>query len=321
MVQPTVQEARARRRICQRLAEVFARWGFAEIEVPLLQPAEDLEPVAGPQLMESSYKVIDHQGRVLCLRPDFTAAISSMVTGQWACEPRPLRLSYFGSVFRRGTSGMRETPQAGVENIGSPHGDPDAECIAVALEGLQAVGVREVHVALGDAGVLRAWLDQAGLTPDTLRRTVQALSGKDLVSLERLLGAAGGGLARSFQDLLDTRGDGDALDRALKAWQGSLLEPHLEALRLTYGRLGAMGLCESVFVDLGLLRDLDYYTGLVFDVYIRGLGEPVAGGGRYDDLLGRIGAAEAAVGFADNVEAISKISTEGALSGFSLSIH
>lgn len=320
MVQPTVQEARARRRICQRLAEVFGRWGFTEIEVPLLHPVEDLEPVAGPRLMESSYKVIDHQGRVLCLRPDFTAAISSMVTGQWACEPRPLRLSYFGPVFRRKASGMQEVPQAGVENIGSPQGEPDAECIAVALEGLEAVGVREVHVALGDAGVLRAWLDQAGLAPDTLRRTVQALSGKDLVSLERLLGDTGG-LDRSFQELLGTRGDVNVLDRALKAWKGSPLEPHLEALRSTYRHLRAMGLGEGITVDLGLLRDLDYYTGLVFDVYVRGLGEPVAGGGRYDDLLGRLGGAEAAVGFAYNVEAISKISAEGPLSGFSLSIH
>ena len=144
MVSPTVREAKIRRNICQKLADVFSRWGFVEVDVPLLQPLEVLEPVAGPKLVESCFKVIDHQGRVLCLQPDFTASLAVMAKGQLSSEARPLKLSYCGSAFRRSGSGdgIMEVCQAGLEVVGASEGEADAECIAVALEALREVGDR-----------------------------------------------------------------------------------------------------------------------------------------------------------------------------------
>jgi ATP phosphoribosyltransferase regulatory subunit len=190
---------------------------------------------------------------------------------------------------------MREFLQAGIELVGAPGPPGTAEALTVLCHALDAVGLEGYRVGLGDAALYPALLSGLGVDEEHRERLLHELATKDFVGLEREVRELG-----LDTDLLvgvpQLRGGPDVLDAppgpvadALAGLRGilDLLEPNV---------------AERMIFDLGLARGLGYYTGAVFDVYDPALGEPLGGGGRYDDLLGRFGRALPAVGFAIGVD-------------------
>ncbi len=310
-------EMREMRAITEALREVFERSGYGEVYTPALEYESVLARAAGANAgggvpgrgdvgalsspLPTAYRVFDENGAVLALRSDMTVPIARVVASRYATASPPLRFCYLAHCYRgvrpqRGQ--LRELLQAGIELIGAPAPQGTAEALSVLCAALDAAGLADYRVGLGDASLFPALM--AGLrVPESMRAVLsEALARRDFVELEGVLGGAG--LAAEDAELLlsvpQRRGGPEILS--------DLPGPAADAaagMRMVHELL-APAVAERVIFDLGLTRSLGYYTGAVFEVYDPALGAPIGGGGRYDELLGRFGRELPAVGFALGVD-------------------
>ena len=295
-------EMRELRAIADAARQVFEQAGYGEISTPALEYEEVLARAGDASGYERpAYRLFDEQGSVLALRADMTVPIARVVATRYPTAEPPLRFWYTAHAWRgvRPQRGQpRELFQAGVELLGVPAPEGTAEVLTVMCAVLDAAGLKGYRVGLGDAALFPALLDACGVPADARGPVLKELVTRDFVGLEREVAALGLGEAESAL-LVRTpqlRGGPEVLDAA-----GGPVTAAAEGLRRVHELL-APEVAERLIFDLGLARNLGYYTGAVFDVYDAALGAPLGGGGRYDDLLGRYGRALPAVGFALNVE-------------------
>jgi ATP phosphoribosyltransferase regulatory subunit len=289
------EEMRELRAIGDRMRETFEGAGYGEIHTPALEYEEVLlrgdERAAGAR-----YRSFDDQGAVLALRSDMTIPIARVVATRYAEAEPPLRFSYVARAWRatdRGVGEPREFLQAGMELIGVPGAEGEAEVIALTIEALTAAGLRRHRVGVGDGALYRGLLSSFGVPEDAHMPMLEALSRRDLVDLEHQVDALS--LEQADHDLLvrlpQLRGGPDVLGDA----------PGVEGLRALHEQLDARGVADRVIFDLGLVRELGYYTGPVFEVYDPAVGFTLGGGGRYDNLIGKFGRDLPACGLAVDV--------------------
>jgi len=233
-------------------------------------------------------------------------------------EPKPLRLHYVTNVFRYDEPHVgryREFYQAGVELIGLPNPEGDAEMIAMTVEGLRALGLERFQIDVSQADFFRGILEDLAVDPAAARELRDALGRKDLSALERLVGelAAPAAVTELLLALPTLYGRGDVLERAERLVKNARSEAALANLAEVYRLLRAYGLADSVLLDLGEVRGFDYYSGVHFEAYVTGLGAPLVGGGRYDQMLARFGYDCPATGFAfETGRALLAMESQGA---------
>jgi ATP phosphoribosyltransferase regulatory subunit len=297
----TADEVAARRRIETKLLEVFRRWGYEEIATPTLEYLDTLVHGAGPGVGDRLLKLVDAGGEVLTLRPEMTVPLARFAATRLLPARRwPLRLAYAATVFRgqeRGSGRLREFTQAGVELVGDGGLHADIEVIALAGDALRAAGMPGASISVGHAGFLRGVL--ATLPDDAADTARDLLYRRAFAELGRLIPA---GPALSMLRVLPTlRGPG-ALERARPLATARESQEALDVLAEVLEGVAVHSLAVRVEVDLGLIRDFDYYSGVVFEAHGPRAGMALLGGGRYDTLLARFGQAAPATGFAVGVE-------------------
>jgi ATP phosphoribosyltransferase regulatory subunit len=300
-------EAARKRTVEERLLGVFRKWGYREIVTPAYEYFDVLAQGTDRDLQERMFKMVDREsGRLLALRADITPQIARIVATRLRDEPKPLRLAYVTSVFRYDEPHVgryREFYQAGVELVGLPNPEGDAEMIAMTVEGLRALGLGDFQIDVGQADFFRGILEDLGADEPTARGLRSALGRKDVSALERLVADLGAPAAVTelLLALPGLYGRGDVLERAERLVKNPRSEAALGNLAEVYRLLRVYGLADSVLLDLGEVRGFDYYSGVHFEAYVSGLGAPLAGGGRYDQMLGRFGYDCPATGFAFEV--------------------
>jgi ATP phosphoribosyltransferase regulatory subunit len=300
-------EAAQKRRVEAELSGVFRKWGYRDIVTSAYEYFDVVSQGTDQDLQERMFKMVDREsGRLLALRADVTPQIARIVATRMREEPKPLRLAYLTNVFRYDEPHVgryREFYQAGVELVGLPNPEGDAELIAMAVEGLRALDLREFQLDVGQADFFRGILEDLGLDEGRARELRSALGRKDISALERFV--AGLGAPAAAGDLLlalpGLYGRGDVLDRAERLVKNPRSESALANLAEVYRLLTAYGLADSVLLDLGEVSGFDYYSGVHFEAYVSGLGAPLAGGGRYDHMLARFGYDCPSTGFAFEV--------------------
>ncbi|TMK95623.1 MAG: ATP phosphoribosyltransferase regulatory subunit [Actinobacteria bacterium] len=294
------EETREVRAITDTLRGVMERHGYGEVYTPALEYESVLQR-ADMAEAQPAYRVFDESGAVLALRSDMTAPIARVVATRYATSEPPLRFCYFAHCYR-GVSPQRGQPrellQAGIELIGSPAPEGTAEVLTVLCHSLDAVGLNDYRVGLGDASLYPALMSILEVREPVRAELLGALVRRDFVELQQCLDASGLSeqAAKLLLEVPQRRGGPELLTEAPA--------PAVEAvtgMRLVHELLEP-AVAERVIFDLGLLRNIGYYTGAVFEVYDPALGAPIGGGGRYDDLLGRFGRALPAVGFALGVD-------------------
>lgn len=299
--------------IVSTLGRIIEERGFDEVDVPLLYPLEELLRIEDEWLLRSAYKVIDGAGEVAVLRPDFTTAVSRIPSSELRESPRPLRLWYQGEIYRRPSSRLQPTStfqvtfQVGAEIFGLAEVNAETDCIEIIWRGLKALGFPDFRISVGHAGLFRAWCDAVDRDGSTGPRVREALANRDLVAAREATAALCSEERDLLFEFLRLRGGSDVLDAAREVKVkakilGIDLEPYLEVFAEILGRLESRGISDKVVFDLGLLRNLKYYSGAIFEAYVPGIGVPVAGGGRYDAAFGSTGAGEPAAGFAFSVD-------------------
>lgn len=280
------------------LRDVARCWGYRQVLTPTLEFLETFRQGAGPRVQDRLFKIVDRGGEILTLRPEMTVPIARLAATRLLKDrPLPVRLSYVAPVFRGQEAGqgrLREFTQAGVELLGDGSPDADAEVIALAVECLRRAGVERPLLHAGDLGFLTDALGED--EQDVIR---ERLYRKEFASLES--GVSDPGLARFLHTLPDLHGP-DAAARAAPYARSARGRAALERLSAVLERLADYHVADCVGIDLSIIRDFSYYTGVVFEAYGPGTGYPILGGGRYDGLLARFGMDCPATGFAIGIE-------------------
>jgi ATP phosphoribosyltransferase regulatory subunit len=311
-------EMRELRRLQRALIEVFEARGYGEVATPAIEYDEVMSRGDG-RAARASYRFFDESGELLALRSDMTVPIARLVASRFAAEELPHRLCYLASTYRvvrpqRGQ--MRELLQAGVELIGATPAEGTVEVIEVLEAALDAAGLDRAVIGLGDADLYRQLLEALGVEAEARDSVLASLATHDLVGLEQKLVEAGIGAEQvpTCVRLAQLRGGKEVLEEA-RAIGGDAVERAIARLSETYEELERRGAADRVQIDLGLLRDLGYYSGAILEVYDPALGHILGGGGRYDGLMKRFGLDLSAAGFALYLERVHTAQLEEARRG------
>ncbi len=299
-------EASLKRQIEERLKTAFTKRGFNEITTPTLEFYDVFSASQLPQ--ESMYNLFDAQGRILSLRPDVTAPILRVCAGKLDPKLMPYRLWYCQQVFRRNkalNARRDEITQCGVEIVGAGGFRADAEVIVTAIESFLSLGLEGFKIELGHIGYFKALARCAFDTEELADRARTLVERKDFAALSDLVDRHAIGDRRAIGSLPTLFGGKEVLEEALSLAPNSEAKAVILHLTEVYDLLCSLGYEEYLSIDLGLVHAIDYYTGLVFRGYLKGLGDVVLSGGRYDKLSEAFGTGMPSTGFAIDVDSIA----------------
>lgn len=290
-----------------RIRRVFELWGFRRVITPKLEYEDVLSIGMGDGLKGKTYRFDDRQsGRLLAFPPDITPQIARIVATRLTGWPLPHRISYSGRVLRQTeiqAGRSREIFQSGVELIGLDSPEADAEMVAMAVEVLQGLGFDDFKIDMGQVEFCRGVMAASGLHGQQLHELLQAVARKDSSAVAKIIADNGMPEASRAEIAALPRlfGGREVLVEARRVVTNSRSRAALDNLCQVLDILDIHGVSDHLTIDLGETRGLDYHTGITFEGFVTGLGEPVCGGGRYDNLMGRYGFPAPATGFTFNV--------------------
>jgi ATP phosphoribosyltransferase regulatory subunit len=303
------EEVNRRRRVEAVLAAIARNWGFHEIILPFFDYLEDFVYGLGSQLGDKVYRFLDKDGSLLALRPDLTTLVAKTVATRMTDHPVPVQLFYSGEVFRQERAGawrQKEFYQVGLESMGVSETWADAGIILIAIDCLLHLGVEEFKIALGNVGLFNGIVSGLDLPPEKVLALRDAIDHRDSNRLE----AEVTGLKLSEEkkeflvELPQLTGGREVVDKALGIVRNPRSRRSLRELAEIHSVIAGLGLDRFLTLDLGEVRGLDYYTGIVFKVYSRSEGFELGSGGRYDDLLVKFGWDLPAVGFSFTLDRV-----------------
>ncbi len=302
-------EAAEKRAIETQLANLFAHWGYDEVVTPTIEYLDTLTMGNGRSLEDGMFKFFDMNNRTLALRHEMTTPIARLAASRLKEHALPLKLSYVSNVYRYEQTQMGrqcEFYQAGVELMGSGSASADAEIIALAIQGLLGSGLKDFRICLGQVEFVNGLMEQYQIEEKTRNKIKKSIEKRDLVAFGSLVEALEipATAKASIQKIPMLLGGEDMLKGAYDIAINAQSRRALDNLSEIYGLLKMYGVEQYVIFDLGILRDFNYYTGMVFEAYAPGLGFPLCGGGRYDGMLSDFGNACPATGFAIGIERI-----------------
>ena len=300
-----------RRNIENTLLNLFKSRGYSEMITPGLEFFDvfNLKSRYFPQ--ETLYKMTDSKGRLLVMRPDSTMPIARVVATRLRDAVLPLKLCYNQTVYRNESTlkgRSDETVQTGIELIGSQMKMADLEVISTAVDSLNSFGM-EFSLEIGHIGIFKALVEKLNADEKDKNYIRKLIESKNFPALNDFLDTFGNSpVTTALKKLPALFGGEEVFEKAEELIPDENIKRILDELRDIY--CDTVELCGNdgnITVDLGLVNKTDYYTGLIIKGYLKGHGEEVISGGRYDKLISEFGYDIPAVGFAVNVNVISKV--------------
>ena len=303
-----VKECELKFKIETAAREVFARHGYHVVQPPMFEYYDVYD--AAVTKAENMFKFFDNNGRMLALRPDLTTSVARIAATKPLGE-LPYRIAYSGSAFRNdetfSNDRRREFSQAGIELIGNGGTDADAEVIEIAIEALLKFGVKDFQIDMGHADYYKGLAEIAGLDPIVSDKLRANINDKDFVAIEGILDGIDidEKLKEVFMELPKMFG---GIEMAVAAAKNPIIgeksRAALENLISVYEILKGKGLDKYISTDLGMVPNLDYYTGIIVKGFAKGVAFPICSGGRYDNLTEKFGKALPATGIAIGIERV-----------------
>lgn len=296
--------------IRNKMSEEIKLWGYQFIETPALEFYDTIGE-ASAILDRQLFKLLDQQGHTLVMRPDMTAPIARVAASKLLKQQIPLRLAYSENVYRaqqREGGRPAEFEQIGIECIGNDSISADAEIISLLVSVLQAAGLNEFKVSIGQVGFLQELFisilgneERAAILRKFLyeknyvgyREHVKSLP-LSSIDKQRLI---------QFTSL---RGGEEAIENAMMLLENGRGKETLVELKELYMQLKEFGVEQFVSFDLTLVSHMSYYTGALFEVYAGQVGSPIGNGGRYDSLYTKFGWNTPATGFAVRMDRLAE---------------
>lgn len=303
-----VKECELKFKIETAAREVFDRHGYHVVQPPMFEYYDVYD--AAVTKAENMFKFFDNNGRMLALRPDLTTSVARIAATKPLGE-LPYRIAYSGSAFRNdetfSNDRRREFSQAGIELIGNGGTDADAEVIEIVIEALLKFGVKDFQIDMGHADYYKGLAEIAGLDPIVSDKLRANINDKDFVAIEGILDGIDidEKLKEVFMELPKMFG---GIETAIAASKNSIIgeksRAALENLISVYEILKGKGLDKYISTDLGMVPNLDYYTGIIVKGFAKGVAFPICSGGRYDNLTEKFGKALPATGIAIGIERV-----------------
>lgn len=303
------EEAQAFTYIITRARETAELYGFKELITPHVEPLELLSAKSGEEIRQRMFIFKDLGERQVALRPEFTAGVARVVTTVLRNEPKPLRLFSVGTVYRYDEpqkGRYREFWQANFELMGSARPEADAEVILVTNNIMGSIGMQGYAFKVGHIGVIKGILTQDGVDDKTQNTIFQRMDKKNYDDALKLVENE---KTRSIlEGLIEIKG---------KDWQDTVIQIKNHVAEYPEAQAAATNLEEiiklitystnvAVNVEPAFARGLEYYTGMIFEIYIQQLDIALGGGGRYDHLLEAFGGEpNPAVGFAIGIDRVA----------------
>lgn len=294
------EECRALNAAEERLGRKFAEAGFCPIRTAGLEYYDTFAGIKSAVAQSKMFKMTDKDGNLIVLRPDMTLACARIAATKLHAERA--KLCYFSNIydFSAGGNSEREVAQAGVEIFGEEGAFSDAYAVAFAAECLKEIGLQDFIIDIGHVGFYKGLLEGSGLSEAASEEIRGYINAKDAVNTEIALKNHGASerAQAAILALPSLFGDVSVLDAAARLTDNPLALGALAHLKKVYAYLTEMGAEKYVSFDLGTVKSLAYYSGMVFTGLAEGVGAPVLSGGRYDGLCAQFGKNLAAVGFA-----------------------
>lgn len=294
---------RKKRKLQHITTEVFEKWGYEEIIPPSFEYLDIYAACNYPKLNQNLFKFFDQDAKAIVLRPDITTSIARIAATHYLEHDTPLRFFYNLNVFRSqeiGKDKKQEFFQIGCELIGLQGIEGDVETILLASEIMNCLGIRDFIINIGHAKFLEGLIDELG--HDTYKQMIiQGILEKNFVYINKIIEEipTKKEVKRFFLSMDKLYGGIEVLDR-LKEF--SLNEKCEKSIKELEQFIDILSNCSDIkiTIDPCLVRNLDYYTGIVFEVYSPKVGYPLGGGGRYDAMFSSLNNGKGATGFAFN---------------------
>ena len=300
-------ECSQKRKVQEKIHRVFHQYGYEDIETPTFEYFEVFSREVGTIPSRELYKFFDREGNTLVLRPDFTPSVSRACATYFNPDEEPVSLCYTGNTFINNSSyrgRLKETTQMGVEHIGDESADADAELLAMTVECLLAAGLTEFQVSVGQVDYFKSLLKEAELDTEAEERLRTLISQKNSFGVQEFVEEQKlkEGIARAFVESPQMFGSADVLKKARSLTNNARALEAVARLEEIYEILKIYGYEKYVSFDFGMLSKYQYYTGIIFQAYTYGTGEPMIKGGRYNGLMKHFGKPAASIGFAIEVD-------------------
>ncbi len=274
-----------RRFVESKIRSVFESYGYTEIQTPTFEHLDLFTEKSGDQILDELYSFTDKGGRNLALRPELTAPVIRFYVNKLQMEPKPLKLFYFGNCFRydRPQKGRyREFMQAGCELIGTGQPEAIAELISMASALISSVGLHNINLHIGDLSLLKQVFLYFSISDETQSLLIPAIDKEEFDEVETILITAGLPQEKitAFLNILRS----DDLDKIKKMLEtDAQAEKIIDRLQKVMSFLKESFQLTNVSLNLGIVRGLDYYTGIVFEIEAPALGaeKQICGGGEY----------------------------------------
>lgn len=284
-----------------KIRKLFSLWGYRELTTPTFEYFSVLSIGVGEDLKSQMIKFIDRTGCIMALRPEFTTSIGRIIATKFDSSSLPLRFFYLDNVFRYPQEkevSKREIFQTGVELVGEKSIRADAEVISLLAILLEELGLRNYRIIVGNTSFFKAILREFLIDENIGALLKHFLSLRDFVSFYGVLDELPKDKRKKLRTIFSIIGGEEILDEVLSLVEFEESKKSLEELRALYRITKYYGIADSLEFDFSLLRDIEYYNGIVFELFVEGIGYSFAGGGRYDNLLPKMGLNYPATGFA-----------------------
>lgn len=295
------------------LLHILKEYGYHPIQTPTFEFFDIFGKEIGTTPSKELYKFFDREGNTLVLRPDMTPSIARAAAKYFMDEDMPIRLCYMGNTFINNSSyqgRLKESTQLGAELIGDSTVDADAEVLSMVVECLIHSGLKDFQISVGHADFFRGLVEAAGIGEEEEEELRILLSNKNFFGVEEFSETLH--LDENLKELFHMLGNLNIdLNDLKKAKELSASYPRIMAaihnLEELHQVLDVYGINKYISIELGIISNYQYYTGIIFSGYTFGSGEPIVKGGRYDKLLTYYGKDSASIGFAIVVDRLMAV--------------
>jgi ATP phosphoribosyltransferase regulatory subunit len=299
-------ESSERNAIRRLIRKEFKSWGYGEVKTPVMEYTENISIGVGKDWKDKLINFLDIDGNLISLRADMTIPIARLAGMRLGKDQLPARFCYFADIFRQAGSqagNKRVFSQAGLEFLGSVRRmEADAEVMIILIRILKSLGLEDFRMVLGHIGFINGLFNWLKLDRKKRIDFKKYIVEKDFVRIEDMLKGYDSGKAGIFMGLMKPGNDLDKISAVVSDMGEREVSSAFDHLKGLYGLLKEQELGKYIVFDFSIIRDFDYYTGLLFEVYCRGITDIIGSGGRYDDLVKKFGKDIPATGFALDID-------------------
>ena len=311
----TASQRRRKEALRKRIEDVFESFGYEKICTPTIEYAKTYQiGFTSSTDFSEMYRFLDQDGKMVMMRVDMTVPIARLCATRYSTANPPFRFRYCSEVFkiRHTFAGKRsQVTDCGIELIGLDE-NSDIEVLYTALKVLEQIGTKEYRLEIGNSGFFRVAAEKLNLSEEQRTTLADLIDRKSLVELQEYLEKMDvSDEIQTFLQRLPLLGGGsEILNEAMESSFCEELKQEVRKLMKLDEDLRKLGVMDHVSYDFGKIPHLDYYTGIIFEGYVSGVGTSVLSGGRYDSLVGRFGRDLPACGFSIKLDVLLDVLDE-----------